>query len=161
MSLDTDILRRMRAQLRAQLPPRAFLKRDRGEMLFVSNAPAIDASFSGATGFTLTRRGQLVFFLPDESRLLRLEAQHRQPPDTLCASLMRFRGAEIAPDTLLLFAQGIKLLDLKNAPKADIAAFDRKLRQTAAVALRGGCCGGGLYALSLIDNMLYAKGDLP
>ena len=159
MSLD-DMLRQMRAQLRSQLPPRAFLKRDRGDSLFVSNAPAIDPSFSGAVGFTCTHRGQLAFFLPDESRLARLEACHRQPPDTLSASLARFRGADVAHETLVLFAQGVKLLDQKNAPEADIAAFDRALRQTAAVALRGGISGGGLYALSLIDHTFYAKGDL-
>ncbi len=157
MSRDADLLREMRSRLRAELPPRAFLKRDRGETLFVSNAPAIDPSFSSAAGFTLTRRGTLACFLPDESWLMRLEARHRTPPDAFCASLLRFRGAKVAPETLLLFALGVKLPETADAPDV----FDKRLRQAAAVALRGGMSGGGLYALALIDHMLYAKGDLP
>ena len=102
-------------------------------------------------------------FLPDASWLTRFEAR-RQPPDEFCASLMRFCGAPVARETILLFTRGAKLLELKDAPDAEIAAYDRAVRQLAAVALRGGMDGGGLYALSLIDHMLDLKfkgGNIP
>ena len=152
MWTDGGPIREMRARLRGCLPPRAFLKRDRGDALFVSNVPAIDPGFSGAPGFTCTRRGQLMAFLPDASWLTRFEAR-RQPPDGFCASLTRFCGAPVARETILLFTRGAKLLELKDAPDAEIA-----------VALRGGMDGGGLYALSLIDHMLNLKfkgGNIP
>lgn len=163
MWTDGDPIREMRARLRGCLPPRAFLKRDRGDALFVSNVPAIDPGFSGAPGFTCTRRGQLMAFLPDASWLTRFEAR-RQPPDGFCASLTRFCGAPVARETILLFTHGAKLLELKDAPDAEIAAYDRAVRQLVAVALRGGMDGGGLYALSLIDHMLDLKfkgGNIP
>ena len=53
---------------------------------------------------------------------------------------------------------------VSGAVYAEIAAYDRAVRQLVAVALRGGMDGGGLYALSLIDHMLDLKfngGNIP
>ena len=157
MWTDGDPIREMRARLRALLPPRAFLKRDRGDALFISNAPAVDPSFSGAPGFCCARRGALMTFLPDASWLVRLEARRRCPPDDLCAGLVRFRGAPVSHETILLFTRGTKLMELTDAPEAELAAYDRAVRQAAAAALRGGMDGGGLYALALIDYKLRQK----
>ena len=152
MWTDAGPLRQLRAAARAALPPRAFLRRDRGEALFVTNAPAFDPALREIPGFTAERRGGLMYLLPDASWVVRWERRFPEPPDDLCAGFARFRG--IAPDreNLLLFARGAKLLDAR-ADFAEIAAYDRAVRQRAALALRGGC-GGGLYAAALMDHQL-------
>ena len=155
MWTDAGPLRQMRASARAALPPRAFLRRDRGEMLFVTNAPAFDPALREIPGFIAERRGGLLFLLPDASWLRRWERRFPEPPDDLCAKLERFRGETPDQENLLLFARGAKLLDAGATPE-DIAFYGRSLRQRAAVALRGGC-GGGLYAAALIVFQLNKK----
>ena len=155
MWTDAGPLRQLRAMARAALPPRAFLRRDRGEALFVTNAPAFDPALREIPGFIVERRGGLLYLLPDNLWLARWERRAPEPPDDLCAKLYRFRGEAPDRDNLLLFARGLKLLDGGATPE-DIAAYDRSLRQRAAMALRGGC-GGGLYAASLIAHQLNGK----
>lgn len=143
----------MRRRLRAALPERAFLRRDRGEALFISNAPAMGFQGSAIEGFELRIEGKLMRILPDEGWLRR--AEDAPPPDFFAESLLRFRGQEIGRGALLLFAQGLKLLDGDVcAPESEISAFDRALRQRAALALRGGCGGGGLYALAILNHQI-------
>lgn len=150
MSSEADILLRMRDRLRAALPPCAFLRRDRGEYLFVSNAPAFADDLPTISGFFFDRRGPLLTILPDESWARELEDCH-DAPDHLAASLRRFRGERIDRDALLLLAQGFKIADMgSSASESDIFAYDRALRRRAALALRGACCGGGLYAAALL-----------
>ena len=148
-------LRQMRAAARAALPPRAFLRRDRGEALFVTNAPALDPAPGEIPGFTAERRGALLHLLPDASWVARWERRFPEPPDDLCAGLARFRGAAPDHENLLLFARGAKLLDA-GAGSEEIIAYDRAVRQRAALALRGGC-GGGLYAAAAICFQLNDK----
>ena len=155
MWTESGPLRQLRAMARAALPPRAFLRRDRGDALFVTNAPAFDPTLRDIPGFTAERRGGLLHLLPDASWLARWERRTPEPPDDLCAKLQRFRNTPPDRDNLLLFARGLKLLDGGAAPE-DIAAYDRTVRQRAAVALRGGC-GGGLYAAALIAHQLNRK----
>lgn len=155
MWTDDGLLREMRAALRAQLPPGASLKRDRGEALFVAVARPSDPIPRTVPGFLSERRGALTAFLPDASWIERLERRHPNPPDSLSASLLRFRGQTPDRANLILFAQGLKLTDARaSAPER--AAYDRALRQRAAVALRGGC-GGGLYAAALIDSQFNER----
>lgn len=143
----------MRRILRAVLPERAFLRRDRGDALFVSNAPALGFRESAVEGFELRIEGELMHILPNEGWMRRTEAA--PPPSPLAESLARFRGEEIERGALLLFAQGLKLLDMgDSAPKNELLAFDRALRQRAALALRGGCGGGGLYALAILNHQI-------
>ena len=156
MWTDAGPLRQMRAAARAALPPHAFLRRDRGEALFVTNAPAFDPALREIPGFTAGRRGTLLYLLPDASWIARWERRAPEPPDDLCAKLQRFRGASPDRENLLLFTRGLKLLDGGATPE-DIAAYGRTLRQRAAVALRGGC-GGGLYAMALIAFQLNDQG---
>ena len=156
MWTDAGPLRQMRAAARAALPPRAFLRRDRGDALFVTNAPAFDPALWEVPGFIAQRRGGLMILLPDAGWIARWERRFPEPPDDLCAKLQRFRGAEPNGESLLLFAWGAKLLD-GGATPSDIAAYDRALRQRAALALRGGC-GGGLYAAALLNYLLNNYG---
>lgn len=150
-------LRQMRAALRAQLPTRAFLKRDRGDALFITNAPAFDPALRELPGFIAERRGALMAVLPDAGWVARLERRCPEPPDELSASLLRFRGQAPDRENLVLFARGAKLLDAPGAASAaEIGAFDRALRQRAALALRGGC-GGALYAASVLNARIRQR----
>ena len=155
MWTDAGPLRQLRAAARAALPARAFLRRDRGDALFVTNAPAFDPALQDIPGFSAERRGGLLYLLPDASWLARWERRSPEPPDDLCAKLRRFRGATPDRENLLLIAQGLKLLDGGATPE-DTAGYDRAVRRRAAVALRGGC-GGGLYASALIAFQLNRK----
>ena len=150
-------LARTRELLRAALPERAFLRRDRGDALFISNAPAFEPEIPDIPGFILERAGGLMRILPDESWLA--AAEEKAPPDQLSASLIRFRGMEPGAEGLQLFARGMKLLDMGGAaPENEIDAYDRALRQRAALALRGGC-GGGLYGASILNHQIRKKGE--
>lgn len=158
MRPDSSLLAEMRAALRAQLPASAFLRRSRGDALFVSNAPRFDPEIHEIHRFCIRIQDGLMHILPSDSWITRME--EASPDDDFSQSLMRFRGQAPDPENCLLFARGIKLLDwAESAPEAEIRAYDRALRQRAAVALRGGC-GGGLYAAALIRTQLPAfKGD--
>ena len=150
----------IRDAIRPHLPPKASLKRDRGEGLLVTNAPVFDPDIHEIPGFILERQGNLLRILPDPGWIRELE--NADPPDFLCKSLLRFRRQLPDRQNLLLCVQGLKLLDAGCEPApAEIAAYDRALRQRCAEALRGGACAGGLYAAALIltqINTLY-KGE--
>ena len=155
MCTEAGPLRQLRAIARAALPPKAFLRRDRGDALFVTNAPAFAPELRAVPGFEAERRGELMYLLPEGSWVRRWERRFRQPPDALCASLARFRDAPPDRENLALFARGAKLLDGHASPE-ELAACDRAVRQRAAFALRGGC-GGGLYACAILLSMLNDK----
>lgn len=152
----------MREAIQPCLPPKAFLKRDRGEGLLVTNAPVFDPDFIEIPGFTLERQGSLLRILPDAGWFLKLEEGCPEPPDFFSKTLLRFSGLLPDQQNLLLCVQGLKLLDPGSTPTpADISAYDRTLRQRCAEALRGGASGGGLYSAALIlaqINTLY-KGE--
>ena len=144
------------------LPEGAFLRRDRGEALYVTNAPFIRpgmdwAALLAEAGFRCTGGDGLLRLWPDEGWLIRLEAACPDPPDDLCRSLLRFRGRSADGDSLRLFTMGLRLLDGGE----DGAAFDRRLRRRAAECLRLNALnpnepprGGGLYACALLDHEL-------
>ncbi|MDO5323751.1 MAG: hypothetical protein Q4G06_06985 [Clostridia bacterium] len=145
-------LEQMRAELRPQLPERAFLKRDRGDALLITNAPAFGFSPEQLPGCIVETRGMLLCILPDARWVADFEAAIPEPPDHLSRTLMRFRGAEADGDNLRLFARIAKLMDAQPSP-GEIEACDRALRNRAALALRGGC-GGGLYACACVCALL-------
>lgn len=152
----------MREAVLPHLPLKAFLKRDRGEGLLVTNAPVFDPDFSEIPGFILERQGSLMRILPDEKWLFQLEEMLPEPPDFFSGSLLRFKGETPDRANLLLCVQGLKLLDAGSTPaQAEISVYDRALRQRSAEALRGGASGGGLYAAAITlaqINTLY-KGE--
>ena len=150
----------MRDDLRRALPPRAFLRRDRGEYLFITNAPALSGELPALPGFIAEPRGSLLAILPDGGWAMELEICS-EPPDQLSKSLIRFRGMEADRAGLMLLGQGWKLMNMAAATdanmNAEIQAYDRALRRRAALALRGACCGGGLYAGALLHAWLCSR----
>lgn len=162
MRTEASLTQAMREAILPYLPLKAFLKRDRGEGLFVTNAPVFNPELREIPGFIAQRQGQLLRILPDCAWMQRFEEARMEPPDFFCGSLLRFRGMRPDRDNLRIFVQGAKLLDDGYIPSpAEITAFDRALRQRCAEALRGGACGGGLYACALMlaqINTLY-KGE--
>ena len=145
-------LEMLRSELRPLLPERAFLKRDRGDALQITNAPAFGFSPECLPGCILERRGPLLRILPDAQWVADFEAAIPEPPDHLSRTLMRFRSVEADLDNLRLFARIAKLMDAQPSP-GEIEACDRALRKRAALALRGGC-GGGLYACACVRALL-------
>ena len=160
-----DLCRALRAAATAALPAGAFLRRDRGDALFVTDAPRIDPRTDWAprlarAGFLCEGRDGLLRLWPDAGWLTRLEQAFPDPPDDLCAGLVRFRGR--APDgaCLKLFALGLRCLDGGEGAER----FDRLLRRRAAACLRinamnpdGHPRGGGLYACALLDHELEVQ----
>ena len=149
---ESSPLERLRGELRPLLPERAFLKRDRGDALLISNAPAFGCTPERLPGCIVENRGMLLCILPDAQWIAEYEAAIPEPPDHLSRTLLFFRGVEADPDNLRLFARIAKLMDAQPSP-GEIEACDRALRNRAALALRGGC-GGGLYACACVRALL-------
>ena len=147
------------------LPPGAFLRRDRGDALFVTDAPRLrpEADWPGAfarAGFRCRIRDGLARLAPGAEWLVRLERERPVPPDDLCQSLLRFSGLPPEEESLALFALGAKRLD--GAP--DDGRYNTRLRRRAAVCLRLNRTdpldrprGGGLYACALLDHELEVQ----
>ena len=159
-----SLARMLRTAVAAALPEGAFLRRDRGDALFVSDAPRINSHTDWSArlfeaGFYCAGAGLLRLW-PAEVWLTRLEAASPDPPDDLCRSLFRFRGRSPDGESLKLYTFGMRCLD-----GADGAArFDRQLRQRAAACLRLNAMdpsdptsGGGLYACALLDHELEVQ----
>ena len=139
----------IRYAARALLPPGAFLRRDRGDALYVTDAPrrGADADWGGA-GFLCRTEDGLAYLTPGPRWLSQLEARYPEPPDPLCASFVRFTGEPDA-EVLRLFARAVKQLDGGVDPH-----FNRQLRQCAAARLREHRSGGGLYACALANHLI-------
>ena len=147
---------------REALPPEAFLKRDRGEGLFVTDAPRLfpEADWEGrlaAGGFVCVRRGGLIRLIPGPRWLMALEQRHPVPPDFFCESLMPFRGQAVEAESLSLFASGVRCMMSGEGR----AAFRRQVGRRAAQCLRmrrtspdAGQNGGGLYACGLLNHCM-------
>ena len=159
--MSTESLRTLPAQLRRQLEPllpeRAFLRRDRGDHLFVTNAPQFaDGSAlidqCQACGFICTLVGHRLHLSPGPEILTQLEQQH-EPPDFLTRSLLPLRGLPPCPESVVLFSKGIQLLE--NADPGRRTDYARQVRQLAALCLR--TRQGGAYACALIDHTLQTE----
>ena len=143
--------RTLREAARAALPEGAFLRRDRGEALFVTDAPRVAPganwpSVLARAGFLAAERGGLLCLTPDSAWHTRLEDACPAPPDALCRGLFCFAGREIEAESLALFAAGARVL-----------GFERRLRQRAAACLRTqnpASHGGGLYACALLNHLI-------
>ena len=144
---------RVRAAARVQLPPGAWLKRDRGDALFVTDAPrcAPGVDWSGrfqSSGFDCRIEGGLARLSPGAAWPEALSAEYPEPPDQLCKALQRFNGPPDA-QALRLFSRGLKALDA-GVPDP---GYDRAVRRRAAECLRAGG-GGGLYACAILQHLL-------
>ena len=154
----------LRRAVKEVLPPGAFLKRDRGDALFVTDAPrhlpnADWTSLLEEEGFTCTAKGDLLALRPMALWMQRLEAEFDTsgPPDDLCRSLLRYRGHIVQPENLRLFVAGTRILD----GEMNDGTYEKSLRQQAALCLRYDRLepsivprGGGLYACALLNHML-------
>lgn len=163
--MHSALCRALREAAAAALPPEAFLRRDRGEALFVTDAPALRpqtdwaAALAGA-GFDCARAGNLLRLWPGAMWLIRLERACPQPPDALSRSLARFLGLAPERESLDLFALGARALDGGEGG----GAYDRRLRRRAAECLRLNRItpiepirGGGLYACALLDHIIMEE----
>ena len=151
--MSENLAKRLRDLAREPLPEGAFLRRDRGDALFVTDAPrrAPDVDWPArfaALGFEARIEGGLLYVAPAARLLIELEKAHPEPPDFLCATLQRFAGREPDAAALGLFTRGLRALD----GEPDVG-YARALRQRAAECLRSGG-GAGLYACGLIDHMI-------
>lgn len=151
----------LRQAARAALPEGAFLRRDRGDALFVTDAPRLSPDVAdwperlARAGFACVERDGLLFLSPAPEWLARLETQYPAPPDPFAASLARFAARAPDADSLALFALGVRVLD----GESDDGRFERRLRQRAAACLRLNRAqnepnGGGLYACALVKHII-------
>ena len=117
--------------------PRARV--DRGSALYLSEGPL--------PGFSAEKRGALYALTPKEA-LIGAFTDWIRPKverDGACVSLMRLTGGE-AEDLPLLLA-GVKLMDVAP-PDSAVRAYEKRVRQRAAVCQRQRS-GGGLLWLCL------------
>ena len=132
----------LRERVRALIPEAAFLRRDRGDGLYVTDAPR--RGFSGEIpGLRAEIAGGIARLFPKEEILDACDF----PPDELAESLTRFRNLPATGESLALFTEGLKLLEVPD--ETGYLAYDKKIRQAAAVALRTNG-GGGLYACARV-----------
>ena len=138
----------MRGEIAAMLPERAFLRRDRRDALFVTNAPvfadagALTERLSLA-GWRVQARGGLLAISPGADMVDQFERARPELPDFLTRSLKRLRGLPICGEALAVFAEG-----LRRAEHGGAEDYDRRVRQLAALCLRRNC--GGAYACAVI-----------
>ena len=152
--MSDPLIEALRAVARAALPEGAMLRRDRGEALYITDAPRHkpDAGWQAgleAAGFRCAVEGGLARLTPDGRWAAALAARFPEPPDDLSARLRRFDGP---PDdaSLRLFCRALKALEGGEGDPG----FDRALRQRAAVCLRRHAGGGGLYACALARHLI-------
>ena len=132
----------LRERARAALPAGAFLRRDRGDALYVTDAPR--RGFTGEVpGMRAAVSGGLMRLYPKEEAL----GECPFPPDDLARALERFRCLPATDAAVFLFTEGLKILE--DPDGTGYLAYDKKVRQAAAVALRTNG-GGGLYACALV-----------
>ena len=144
---------KVRAAAQAILPPGAWLRRDRGDALYITDAPRRDPAADWPNrfelaGFGCRLEGGLALLNPGAAWLDALAAEYPEPPDHLCMTLQRFSGPPDAA-SIRLFSRGLKALD---AGVCD-PGYDRAVRRRAAECLRAGG-GSGLYACAILQHRL-------
>ena len=117
----------------------AFLRRDRGDALYITNSPARGKNVE-IIGFSVESDGKIARIRISPDCLENFARQMELSEDMLSKELSRFMGG--SEDSAALFAEIMKAME--NPPGADIYALEKRLRQTAAAALRKGG-GEGLY----------------
>lgn len=145
---------RLRESIRPLLPECAFLRRARGEGLFVTDAPRHTEEdlrpLLTALHFVCEEKNGCLTLLPDASVLTDFERLYSDPPDFFCRTLLRFRGEPPSVEALRLFAVGVRLLEASTENERRL--YVRRVRSLAAVSLRTG--QGGAYACALIAHVL-------
>lgn len=131
----------LRALAAAALPPGSSLKRDRGSALFVTDAPR--KGWQGAVpGFRIEISGSIARLYPLPETALACPGE----PDVLAKELAAMNEAPAS--NMELFIECCKCAD---APEIqNYIKCDRKLRQSAARAMRTGSGADGLYYCALM-----------
>lgn len=142
----SDFMTDLRARVRALLPEGAILRRAKDGAIFFTDA-AVELP-------ELTRvpvpHGWLLY--PTPTLLTQLE-QSREPESPLARSLTRLRGLPCEA-ALPLFAEGLRLCEC--ADDRQIAAYDRRVRQYAALSLRKSL-GGACACAMLLEELLKER----
>lgn len=127
--------------------PGAFLRWARGDGLFVTDAPRRGADLAalarraGEAGWLCAERGGLWMLTPSPARLRRLETACGGAETPFARSFARFRGRGMEKADVEALLNALKC----RALRGDAGDAERRVRQRAAVALREGRGGGGLY----------------
>ena len=135
-----------------------FLRCDRGEALYVTNAPArtderIDWDMAG---FSCRAEGKLVFLTPEAVWIGRLEQWLAIKTEArLAAAVWHADFQETAEADMALLIEGVKLIELQG----DIRGYEKKVRQRAAVCLREKRGGGTIHVCALIADYLNGGGN--
>lgn len=127
--------------LLTSLPKEAFLRRDRGNALYVTDAPRFGWTDPGPA-FSVEVKNGLAYLTPMPFLMERAEGE----PDELARTLQRFGGS--CEETLPRFVEAVKLLEAPE--KTAFRVCDKNLRRHAALALRGAADGRGLYGCALV-----------
>ena len=146
-----DLLAALKARAEAYLR-RAW--RDRGDALFFG-VPRKDGV--APEGFRAEARESGAALYPRPELLTEAEKYAGAAQTELTARLTVCRGRAVEEDELLLWSAGLKLLGGK-APEAEIARYEKRLRQQAAACLRRGS-GGALWACALCLEALNGQRD--
>ena len=136
----------------------AFLRCDRGDRLYVTNAQikmreAIDWR---KAGFHAENVGNLTFLTPDKGWIGRFaewigqEVREKRFSDTVRNACF----GETDEEDMKLWIDGMKRLEMKG----DAAGYEKLVRQRAAVCLRERRGGGTLPACALIVDLMNEGG---
>ena len=129
----------LRDMVSAHLPEGAFLRRDRGDGLYVTNAPA-----KGWQGDIPGFKVEIIGSIARMTVLPETIEKCGYMPDGLARELERFKGS--SPDAAKIFCECMKCVEAPDT--VQWVKCDRMLRQAAAKALREGG-GEGLYYCAL------------
>ena len=154
----------LRAEVQALLDesaPGAFLRRARGDALFVSDAirkaPDTAAIESELNRYFYTSRIEknLLHISPAPVKVRAFEVFSFPEITPFLRGFTPFRGQAADEATALLFSEGIKLCAVRSGAAA-ISAYEKRVRQRAALALRTGG-GGGLFACAQMIDFLTRR----
>ena len=135
-----------------------FLRCDRGNGLYVSNAPVRmekQADWAEA-GFICRSDGRLAFLVPEErwNEALQSWLETRVRAKRLAHMLKNADFGENMEEDMALFIEGIKRLEMRG----DAREYERMVRQRAAVCLREKQGGGTLISCALMVDLMNEGG---
>ncbi len=136
-----------------------FLRCDRGDGLYVTNAPSRtrDPIDWEAAGFHAQGNGRITFLVPDERWIKPfcewLRTQVRAP--FLARAVENACFGEVDAEDLWLWMEGIKRLELHG----DADMYEKLIRKRAAVCLRERSGGGTIVVCALMVDLMNEGGQ--
>lgn len=136
-----------------------FLRCDRGNSLYVTNAPALTDEKIDFESAGFIRKGEkgLIFLTPGEEWAERIKTwlETRVPVQSLSCSMGGPAFGSIRDEDMLLLIEGIKALEMYDNARD----YEKKVRQRAAVCLREKQGGGTLRVCALMVDYLNGGGN--